>query len=66
LHEGRLQGAVAGGAEATWAVGQALELFGTLGAELMFGTTEVTVAGRPVATLPLFRPTALVGLRWHD
>jgi len=66
LHEGRLRGAAMGGVEGSWGVARALDLFATLGAEVMFGTTDVTVAGRTVATLPLFRPTALAGLRWHD
>jgi len=66
LHEGRVQGAVMAGGEASWAVSRALDLFAGLGAAVAFGTTDVTVAGRPVATIPLFRPTAQAGLRWHD
>jgi hypothetical protein len=66
LHEGRLQAGMSGGVEGSWSISHALDLFAGLGGEVVFGTTEVTVAGRHVASIPAFRPTALAGLRWHD
>jgi len=66
LHEGRLMGGVTGNVEASFRLSQALDLFGALGAEVVFDSTEVSVAGRTVATLPFVRPTAQAGLRWHD
>ena len=66
LHDGRLLGGVTGGAEASWRMMQALDLFAGLGAEVVFSSTDIAVAGRHIATLPIVRPTAQLGLRWHD
>ena len=66
LHEGRLVAGVTGGVESSWRITDALDLFAALGAEVVFSSTDVTVAGREVATLPIVRPTAQAGLRWHD
>jgi len=65
-HEGRLRAGMNGGVEGSWSIRRALDLFAAVGAEVVFGTTDVSVAGRHVATIPAFRPTALAGLRWHD
>jgi hypothetical protein len=66
LHQGRLQGGVATGVEASWAASHALDLLLGLSAETAFGGTDVSVASRQVATIPILRLTAQAGLRWHD
>lgn len=66
LHQGHLQAGLAGGVEGAWAAARSLDLFLGLGAEVVFGTTDVSVAGLQVATLPVFRLIAQAGLRWHD
>lgn len=65
LHEGRVTAGVTTSVEASWGITRALDLFAALGAEVVFGSTDVTVAGRQVATVPIVRPTAQAGLRWH-
>lgn len=66
LHDGRLLGGATGAAEAAWRMTRALDLFASLGAEVVFSSIDVAVAGRNIATLPIVRPTAQIGLRWHD
>ena len=65
-HQGQLVAGVTGGVEGSWLATDAVELFLGLGAEAAFGTTDVTVADRVVATIPVVRLTAQAGVRWHD
>jgi len=65
LHQGHWFGGMTGGVDGSWAVVRSLDLWLGLGAEVAFGTTAVTVAGRDIGTVPAFRLTAQAGIRWH-
>jgi len=66
LHQGHLVAGMTGGVEGSYLASDAVDLFLGLGAEAAFGTTDVTVADRHVATIPAVRLTAQAGVRWHD
>jgi hypothetical protein len=65
LRQGRLLPGVTGGVEGTWAFSRAFDACLGVGGEVAFGTTDVSVAGRRVATIPAVRLMGQGGVRLH-
>ncbi len=65
LHRSRMMPALSAIVEGSWAVERSWDACVGLGAEIASGSTDVFVAGQPVAAIPPVRLVGQVGLRLH-